>query len=58
MSDQFNSAIRSVLKLAGGYFIAKGLTDSNNVEIIISGVVALAGVVWSYVHHSAAAPKP
>ena len=54
LSEQVQSAIRSVLKVAGGALVTKGITDNSTVEIIIAGVVALAGVVWSYTHHSAA----
>lgn len=58
MSEQLSSAIRSVLKFAGGYFVARGLATDSTLEIIISGAVALAGVVWSYAHHKAAPKTP
>ncbi len=55
MTDQIASAIRSVLKVAGGYFVARGVTDNSTIEIVISGAVALAGIVWSAMHHKAKA---
>lgn len=58
MNDQLQSAIRSVLKVAGGALVTKGITDNSTVEIIIAGVVALAGVVWSWAHHSATTKTP
>lgn len=55
MSDQVKSAIRSVLKVGGGYLVAKGITENSTVEIAIAGVVALAGIAWSWTHHQAEA---
>lgn len=46
--DQVESLIRSILKIVGGAFVAKGFTDNSTAEIIISGIAALAGVVWSH----------
>ncbi len=51
MNEQTQSAIRSVLKVAGGYAVAKGVTDNSTVEIIIAGAVAVVGVVWSWYTH-------
>ncbi len=53
-TTQINSAIRSVLKVGGGWLIARGITDNSHVEIVIAGVIAAVGVVWSWMHHSAA----
>lgn len=44
--------IRSILKIGGGYFVAKGFTDDSTAEIIISGLVALIGIIWGLVHRS------
>lgn len=52
-TDQVLSLLRTVLKLAGASFVTKGITDSNTLEIIVSGVVALAGVIWSFYAHKA-----
>lgn len=56
MSEQLSSAIRSVLKVAGGYFVAKGLTDNAHIEELIGAVTTITGFVWSYLHHAAASP--
>ncbi len=56
MSEQISSAIRSVLKIFGGALVARGITDNSTIEIVIAGIIALAGIAWSYWHH--AAPKP
>ena len=55
MNDQLQSAIRSVLKVAGGWFVAKGVTDNSTVEIVIAGVIAAIGIGWSWYHHKSAA---
>ncbi len=55
MNDQIASAIRSVLKVGGGYLVAKGFTDNSHVEIAIAGIVALAGIAWSWATHKESA---
>lgn len=52
--DQITSGIRSVLKVAGGYLVAKGLTDNAHVEELIGAAATLTGLIWSWTHHSAA----
>ncbi len=52
MNDQTASLIRTGLKIVGGILVTKGVTDSSTVEIVISGAVALAGIIWSAVHHA------
>lgn len=50
------SWIRHLLTLAGGWLLSKpGLIDAAGVEAIIGGVCAIAGLVWSLVHHKAKA---
>lgn len=44
--------LRSILKIGGGYFLAKGVADESTMEAIISGLVALIGVIWGVVHRS------
>jgi len=56
MNDQVLSAIRSVLKIGGGWLIAKGYADNSNVEMVIAGILAAAGIVWSWAHHQANTP--
>jgi hypothetical protein len=52
-NDQINSAIRSVLKVAGGWLVAKGFTDNSTVEIVIAGIIAAVGIGWSVYTHKA-----
>lgn len=58
MKEQISSILRSILKLGGGYLIAKGLTDQSNSEVIIAGILAAGGVVWSWWTHRNAAATP
>ena len=56
MNDTLQTMIRSVLKIGGGYFVAKGMADDATAEVIISGVAALIGVVWGYFHRTPPTP--
>jgi len=56
MNEQITSAIRSVLKIGGGWLIAKGYTDNSGAEMVIAGIIAAAGIVWSWVHHQTNTP--
>ncbi len=58
MNEQVSSAVRSVLKVFGGYLVAKGVTDNSTVEIIVAGVVALVGVGWSWYTHQTPVKAP
>ena len=51
MNEQALSFIRTALKIGGAIAIEKGYTDSAHAEMIIGGILALAGVVWSAWHH-------
>ena len=50
--DQTLSAVRTVLKIAGGALVAKGVTDQSSMETIVSAVAILIGIVWSHFTHS------
>ena len=52
MNDQVNSLIRSGLKYVAGILTAKGVGDGSTWEIVISGALALVGIVWSATHHA------
>ena len=39
-----------MLKIGGGFLVAKGITDQSTSEAIFSGLAALIGVVWGYYH--------
>lgn len=54
MNDSTISVIRAVLKIGGGYFIAKGYADDSKMEVIISGILAALGVLWGILHRSKA----
>ena len=49
-ADQVWGIVRTVLSAAGGYFVAKGVSNDSTMEIIVSGIVALVGVVWGYIN--------
>lgn len=40
--------LRHILTIIGGYYLAKGSVDADQLEQLIGGVVALAGFGWSY----------
>lgn len=44
--------IRALLKIGGGFLIAKGLADDNQVETIIAGLCAAFGIVWGLWHRT------
>lgn len=52
MSDTNQTLIRSVLKIASGYLIAKGFGSDGDWEVIIGGVVAVVSVAWGVWHRS------
>jgi len=56
MTEQIQSAIRSVLKVIGGALVTKGITDNSTIEIVIAGIIAAVGIGWSYFHHAATKP--
>lgn len=59
MNEQITSALRSLLKLGGGFLIGKGLADDSTIELISAGLLALAGVAWSWwTHRNDAATTP
>ena len=58
MTDSTQSIIRSILKIGAGSLIAKGIMDDSTATIIISGILALIGVVWGVFHRSTAQSVP
>jgi hypothetical protein len=59
MNESTLSLIRAVLKIGGGYLIAKNLASGNDVDAIISGILALVGVIWGmYAKKPAPVPVP
>ena len=48
--DTLQTLVRSVLKIGGGYAVAKGLADQDAVEAVVAGTLALTGVLWGVGH--------
>ena len=46
MNETASTLIRSVLKVGGGFAVAKGYTDDSTATLIIGGLTALIGVIW------------
>ena len=40
--------VRHVLTFGGGFLMAKGLVDEATLNVIVTGVIALVGAVWSW----------
>jgi len=47
--EQIFGLIRHALTIVGGALIAKGYIDSDGIEEVYGSVMALVGVVWSYI---------
>ncbi len=50
--DQVQSLIRSILKIGGGFAVAKGYANGNDVETITAGLLAIAGIIWGLLHRA------
>ena len=51
-SDQFQSLLRSVLKVAGTALVVKAGGDTGSIDTIVGGIVSLIGLFGSVVTHS------
>ena len=40
--------VRHVLTFGGGFLMAEGLVDEAILNVIVTGVIALVGAVWSW----------
>lgn len=47
--EQVMGIARHVLTAGGGYFAASGVVAHDEVTTIVSGLVALVGLIWSVV---------
>ncbi len=56
--DQFQSLLRTVLKIAGTALVVKAKGDPGSVDAIVGGVIALVGLLGSFVTHGSADPAP
>jgi hypothetical protein len=52
MNDTLQTLIRSVLKVGGGYMVAKGWADDNAVQVIVAGFVSLIAVIGGILHRT------
>lgn len=50
--DNVFSAIRSLLKVGGGFLISKGVTDSDGADAAGGAIVTLIGLIWSWLTHA------
>jgi len=50
--DQTLSLARTLLKVAGGILVTKGVTDSSSAETISSAIIILISILWSHFTHS------
>lgn len=47
MKETILGVVRHILTAAGGYLSANGIATADDVNLIVGGVVAAVGVVWS-----------
>lgn len=45
--EQVMGILRHVLTIIGGVVVSKGLTDEGTMTVIIGGLTAIAGIIWS-----------
>lgn len=46
--DKLLGIVRHILTFGGGFLMAKGLVDEATLNVIVTGVIALVGAVWSW----------
>lgn len=46
---QILGLVRHILTGVGGYLVGRGIIDQSTMLEVVGGVVALVGVVWSFV---------
>lgn len=46
--EQISGLVRHIFTILGGYFIAKGTLDADQVETLVGLIVSLFGFGWSY----------
>lgn len=51
MNEQLASLIRTAVKIAAGFLVARGYIDDSLVEPIIALALAAGGVWWSWKSH-------
>lgn len=50
--DTVQTLVRSVLKVGGGYLVARGWADESSVEVLTAGAITLAAIVWGIWHRA------
>ena len=45
--EQVMGILRHVLTILGGIIVSKGITDEGTMTIIVGGLTAIAGILWS-----------
>lgn len=56
MMQSIMGIARHILTTAGGYLVAQGAVAQSEMEAIVGGVLALAGVVWSILQKKGKVP--
>lgn len=46
---QISSAVRDVLKIAGGILATRGYLEASQVDVLAGAVIVLAPVIWSQI---------
>lgn len=52
------SLLRHLMTAASGYLVAKGFADAAVAEALVGGVLAAAGIAWSWFKHRAQPQLP
>lgn len=57
MNETVSSIIRAVLKVGGGFLVAKGLATDTAIAEVSGALVAIVGFVWGLIAASKAKAK-
>ncbi len=55
--EQILSVVRTILKGVGTVLVTRGYTNDGGLELLVGGLVAAVGVVWSVVAHKKTATE-
>lgn len=48
--ELIQACIRAFIQFAGGYLVARGAIDNQQIVDILGGALALSGLIWSLTH--------
>ncbi len=48
MNDSTLTFLRAILKVGGGYLVAKGIADDSQITDLIGGAIALIGIIAGF----------